>query len=136
MMVVVDTCLWSLALRRDRPADCAEARELESLVRDSRIQMLGPIRQEILSGLRNKQQFDRLKGHLASFPDLHLDSEDYVTAAIFFKLCRSKGIQGSNTDFLICAVAVRHRLEIYTTDGDFTHFAKHLPIVLHHPESL
>jgi predicted nucleic acid-binding protein len=48
-----------------------------------------------------------------------------------FNLCRAKGIQGSNTDFLICAVAVRHDFTIFTTDGDFRLFAKCLPIVLY-----
>jgi len=133
MRVVVDTCVWSLALRRDRPADCREVRELGSLIRDARVQMLGPIRQEVLSGIRSRPQFDNLRGHLEAFPDLHLETEDYVTAAGFCNLCRAKGVQGSNTDFLICAATVRHRLAIYTTDADFARFAGHLPIVLHRP---
>jgi len=54
-----------------------------------------------------------------------------VTAARFFNLSRRKGVQGSNTDFLICAVAVRHRLAIFSTDKDFAQYAKYLPIVLH-----
>ena len=69
MMVIADTCIWSLALRRDRPSKCREVHELECLVRDSRVQMLGPIRQEILSGVRNKRQFDNLREHLKAFPD-------------------------------------------------------------------
>lgn len=134
MMVIADTCVWSLALRRDSPPECREVRELEALIRDSRIQMLGPIRQEVLSGVRSKQQFDSLKAHLDAFPDLTIDAADYVTAAGFFNVCRAKGVQGSNTDFLICAVAERHRLAVYTTDGDFTLFAAHLPVVLHRAE--
>ena len=134
MMVIVDTCVWSVALRRNKPRDCGEARELETLIRDCRVQLLGPIRQELLSGIRDVKQFDTLKSHLAGFPDLALETEDYVMAATFFNLCRAKGIQGSNTDFLLCAVGVRHRLSIYTTDGDFRLFAASLPIVLHQPE--
>jgi predicted nucleic acid-binding protein len=131
MMVLVDTCIWSLALRRDRPTDCREAKELELLIRDARVQMLGPIRQEVLSGIPSKPQFDRLKTHLAAFPDLAVETDDYVLAAIFFYLCRGKGLQGSNTDLLICAVGVRHGLAIYTTDRDFRRFAAHVPIVLY-----
>lgn len=135
MRVLVGTCIWSLALRRRRPPDCQETRELDGLVRDSRVQMLGPIRQEILSGVRHEKQFELVKTHLAAFPDLPLESDDYVLAATFFNLCGSKGIQGSNTDFLICAAGVRHRLAIYTTDQDFHLFAVHLPIVLHQEEA-
>ena len=93
--------------------------------------MIGPIRQEILSGIRSESQFKKLRNHLKSFPDLPILTEDYVKAASFFNLCRSKGIQGSNTDFLICAVAVRNKFSIYTTDKDFELFSKHLDVALH-----
>jgi len=93
--------------------------------------MIGPIRQEILSGIRSKSQFKKLREHLESFPDLPILTEDYVTAAQFFNHCRSKGIQGSNTDFLICAVAVRNKFSIYTTDKDFELFSKYIQIILH-----
>ena len=131
MRVLVDTSIWSLALRRSDPVQSPDVSELRRLITSREVQIIGPIRQEVLSGIRNVSQFDRLEVHLAAFPDLPLQAEDYVTAAKFFNLCRAKGIQGSNTDFLICAVAVRHDLAIFTTDGDFGHFAKSLPIVLH-----
>jgi hypothetical protein len=131
MKVVVDTSIWSLALRRGGETDSGPARELRNLIADNRAEMIGPIRQEILSGVRGEGQFKELEGRLSAFPDLPLTSEDHVMAARFFNLCRAKGVQGSNTDFLICAVAVRHRLAIFTTDKDFTQYARHLPIVLH-----
>lgn len=131
MKVLVDTSVWSLALRRGREGDPGPVRELRNLIEDSRVQMIGPIRQEILSGIRDEGQFKELEVRLSAFPDVPLTPEDHVTAARFFNICRSKGIQGSNTDFLICAVAVRHRLAIFTTDKDFVRYAKHLPIVLH-----
>lgn len=131
MRVLVDTSVWSLALRRDDNRLNPEREELRRLVSAHVAEIIGPIRQEILSGVRDPAQFARLETHLAAFPDLPLLTEDYVTAANFFNLCRSKGVQGSNTDFLICAVAVRRDLVIFTTDGDFSNFAKFLPIVLH-----
>jgi len=131
MMVLVDTCIWSLALRRRERTDDPEVRELETLIRDGRVQLIGPIRQEILSGIARKAQFDRIRLSLAAFTDLLIEAEDYELAASYYNLCRSKGIQGSNTDFLICAVGARHQHEIYTTDADFERFARCLPIVLH-----
>ena len=100
-------------------------------IQDHRVQIIGPIRQEILSGIRSESQFKKLRRHLESFPDLPILTEDYVTAAQFFKRCRSNGILGSNTDFLICAVAVRNMFSIYTTDKDFEQFSKHIQIILH-----
>lgn len=131
MKVLVDTSVWSLSLRRGDRSIAAPALELQNLISDGRAQMIGPIRQEILSGIRDEAQFAQLATHLTAFPDLPIATEDYVTAARFFNLCRQKGVQGSNTDFLICAVAVHHRLAIFTTDKDFTLYATHLPISLH-----
>jgi predicted nucleic acid-binding protein len=131
MKVLVDTSIWSMALRRGAGSASAEPEELRNLIRDHRVQMIGPIRQEILSGIRSESQFRKLQRYLVSFPDFPILTEDYVTAARFFNLCRSKGIQGLNTDFLICAVAVRNKSHIYTTDRDFTLFSEHVPIVLH-----
>lgn len=131
MRVLVDTSVWSLALRRAAQAQNPEAEELKRLIAGHLVEIMGPIRQELLSGVRDQAQFDLLESRLACFPDLQMHAEDYVTAAKMFNLCRSKGIQGSNTDFLICAVAVRHDFAIFTTDGDFHLFAKCLPIVIY-----
>ena len=134
MKVLVDTSVWSLALRRGKQSNAAPAQELRQLIQDHRVQMIGPIRQEILSGIRNDSQFNKLRKHLESFPDLPILTKDYVRAAKFFNLCRSKGIQGSNTDFLICALAVRNKFSIFTTDKDFELFSKHIKIILHQAE--
>jgi predicted nucleic acid-binding protein len=131
MRVLVDTSVWSLALRRETHVQNPDAKELKRLITSHLTEIIGPIRQELLSGIRDQSQFDLLESRLAFFPDLPLHAEDYVTAAKMFNLCRAKGIQGSNTDFLICAVAVRHDFTIFTTDGDFRLFAKCLPIVLY-----
>ena len=104
---------------------------LASLVEDGRVVMIGPIRQELPSGIKERAQFDRLREHLRAFPDMPVTMDDYEEAAAFFKQCRDRGIQGSNTDFLICAVAVRNGFSIFSTDGDFAHFADVLPISLH-----
>jgi len=134
MKVLVDTSIWSAALRRSRKAAGAEVDELRKLIGDHRVEIIGPIRQELLSGIRSRVQFNKLKNRLAAFPDISITSEDYVTAARYFNLCRAKGIQGSNTDFLICAVAARNRLAIFTTDKDFARFSAHVPIILHQME--
>ena len=134
MKVIVDTSVWSLALRRGKQSASATAQELRHLIQDHRVQMIGPIRQEILSGIRSESRFKKLKKHLESFPDLPILTEDYLAAAKFFNLCRSKGIHGSNTDFLICAVAVRNRFSIYTIDKDFELFSKHIKIILRQAE--
>lgn len=135
MKVLVDTSIWSLALRCNQMAENSCVRELRELITELRVQMLGPIRQELLSGIRSPAQFGALRDHLRAFPDLELSSADFERAAEFFTMCRAKGVQGSSTDFLICAVADRHRLPILTTDGDFLHYQEVLPISLHQSRS-
>jgi predicted nucleic acid-binding protein len=134
MKIIVDTSVWSLALRREKHNMSAPVEELRHIIQDHRAQMIGPIRQEILSGIRSDAHFEKLQKHLQSFPDLPVLTEDYVTAAEYFNRCRSKGIQGSNTDYLICSVAVRNKFSIFTTDKDFELFSKHIDIVLHRTE--
>ncbi|MDY7093506.1 MAG: PIN domain-containing protein [Acidobacteriota bacterium] len=136
MTVLVDTCIWSLALRR-RDGGKASGRDLgpaveslRELILAGQASLIGPIRQELLSGLRRSEQFEALRGTLRAFETLEILPEDYERAAQHFNTCRGRGIQGSNTDFLICAVAERFRLPIFTTDRDFQHFAEHLPVEL------
>jgi len=136
MKVLIDTSVWSLALRRSQPAGGPVVLELIELIREVRGQMIGPVRQELLSGIKDQIQFQKLRNHLRAFPDLDVTTRDYESAADFFNICRGKGVQGSNTDFLICAIAVRNKIPIFTTDEDFTLFQSHLPITLHLPRTL
>ena len=131
MKVLADTPVWSAALRRAAAEDSVLRTELEWLVAHGAVAIMGPIRQELLSGIKGQAQFDQVRAALSHFPDVVLHTGDFETAAQYYNTCRSKGVQGSLTDFLICAVAVRHGLEIFTTDGDFQHYRKHLPIALY-----
>jgi len=123
--------VWSQVLRRQKVSGDHIARELHELISEMRVQMVGPVRQELLSGVRVEKQFMDLRDHLRAFPDLLLSEEDFETAAKFFNRCRSRGVQGSNTDFLLCALSARHDLAVFTIDEDFKHYAEHLPVRLH-----
>jgi len=131
MKIIVDTCIWSLAMRREEVNHSEHVKELRLLIEEFRVQMIGPIRQEILSGIRSKKQFDKLKRYLKTFPDLPIITEDYEKAAEFLNLCRSKGLQGSNTDFLICSLCTRNSFPLFTMDNDFNLFSQYIPIKLH-----
>ena len=129
MKVIVDTSVWSLALRRQQQNNSI-ADKLRDFIGDGRVILLGAVRQEILSGIKQQAQFDKLKNNLRAFPNLLLGAEDYELAADYFNICRRNGLQGANTDFLICATANRRNYEIFTTDKDFIGFSQYLPIVL------
>lgn len=131
MRVLVDTSVWSLALRREAPEENPQERELRELLREGRVVMVGPIRQEILSGVRVESQFKQLRGKLRAFKDLGLEREDHEEAALCFNRCRAAGVQGGSVDFLLCAVALRRKLAILTADVDFHHYAKVVAVKLH-----
>ena len=135
MLVLVDTPIWSLALRRREPnLNPREQRlttELGELIQDGRAQLVGPIRQELLSGIREEATFKKVRDQLRAFDQVPLNISDYEEAAHMSNQCRARGIAGSPIDFLICASAHRRNWQILTTDRDFSRYASVLPVKLY-----
>jgi len=123
---IVDTSVWSLALRRKSiPSDSAVVEKLNALIRDGHlVYLLGVILLETLQGIKSNEQREKVRQFLEPFPVLTLEREDYVEAANLSCLCRSKGIQASTVDFLIAGAAIRNDCALLTTDKDFLHIAK------------
>ncbi len=121
MKTIVDTCVWSLALRRRQqtrlePGELQMISQLQDAIRDGLAIIIGPIRQEILSGIRDKARFAKLKDLLDPFPDEQIEGDDFVEAARLFNRCKDHGIACGSTDILICAVAARLHIDILTYD--------------------
>jgi predicted nucleic acid-binding protein len=136
MNVVVDTSAWSLAFRRTRGSSQSDAlvvAELTELIQEGRVLLMGPIRQELLSGISDYGQFKNLRDRLRAFSDLDIRGPDYEHAAEISNVCRREGVQGSHIDFLICSVAEANGASILTMDKDFKRYAKHIPVTLHEP---
>ena len=136
MKVLIDTSVWSQALRRQSSESLSTAQErvvnvLKELIHDSRIAMLGPVRQELLSGVKTQKQFEALQQILSVFSDETLLKGDYEQAAKNFNQCRQGGVKGSNTDFLMCAVSMSRGWPIYSLDKDFLQYQKHLALKLY-----
>lgn len=128
MNVLIDTSVWSVALRHSVSAEGAEEikEQLYTLIDDSRVAIIGPIRQELLSGIKSNHQFNHLRKRLEPFRDITLQTEDYILAAKFFNHCRARGVQGSHVDFLICAVSSSRKFPLFTADKDFEQFSRYL----------
>jgi predicted nucleic acid-binding protein len=131
--VIVDTDVWSEAFRRKGSDKSAHYHELCQLIEEGRVELLSIVKMEILCGIRDDVAFEKIHTKLEAFREQALPPEIYVMAARFFNLCRSKGIQGSNNDFIICAASVSWKLPILSKDKDFDHYKKYIPIELHQP---
>lgn len=134
MTALIDTSVWSLVLRRRTGQlsanQLAIRTEVSQLITQGQVGMIGPIRQELLSGISDLRIYTRLRDRLRAFQDSPLDEEDYEDAAAVSNRCRSAGISGSHTDFLICAAGLRRDWSILTTDRDFKRYAQVVPIRL------
>jgi predicted nucleic acid-binding protein len=134
-MVIIDSSAWSIAFRRTKtltdPGEMAIAKVAYELVDRDSACMMGLIRQEVLSGISTQKLFNELCDYLSIVEDSAVLPKDYIVAAQFYNLCRSKGIQGSHIDLLLCAVASRLDYPVLASDKDFLHYARVLPIRLH-----
>jgi predicted nucleic acid-binding protein len=115
VIVLVDTPIWSLALRRKRDQLSSRERQLvetlAELIREGRVQLLGPVRQELLSGIREEAQFRKLRDYLRAFPEQSLAAQDYEEAAHMNNRCRAQGIAGCHRfpDLRHCPDDSHHR---------------------------
>ncbi len=132
-MIIIDTTIWSKAYRRKRIAggDIAVVDELYNILESEEEILIGSVRQELLSGISNMDIFNDLKIKLDGFNNYEAQMPDHDLAAEYFNICSKNGIQGSQTDYLICAISCRYNFQIYTEDKDFNYYKKYLPIKLY-----
>jgi predicted nucleic acid-binding protein len=119
--LLVDTSVWSLALRRRDPENLGKderklTAQLAQAIDDGLVAMIGPIRQELLSGIKEAAQFEKLRQALEPFRDEAVETADYEYAARLYNACRSRGVEAGTVDMLICAVALRRRWRVLSTD--------------------
>ena len=133
-MIAVDTSVLSLAVRRptraahrEHPAAAKLRRAVEEGVP---VVVPGVCLQEILSGVRDAKQFERLASLLAPYPILVATRADHVAAARIASACRAAGVAASTVDSLIAALVIRHRARLLTTDVDFERIRAHSTLAL------
>ena len=135
--MLVDTSVWSIGFRRQRSRLNSQELRIyyawQELLADGYASIIGPVRQEVLSGLETPQEFEALRLQLQTVPDLKMTTSTFELAAEYFNMCQKAGISGGTIDMMICASAVDHDESIFTTDPDFMHYADVLPIGLYVP---
>ena len=131
MRVLVDTSVWSLALRKKGPANHPGVEKLSLLLNEGEdIFITGTILQEILQAFRDARTLKTVVSHLDPIPLLPLDRTDFVEAAAIHRQCASNGITTSTTDCQIAEAAIRHDCLLLTADRDFLSIARHTDLKL------
>jgi hypothetical protein len=130
----VDTSVWSLLLRRDRPPEVPQVDVLtQALETGNRVLCTGLIFQELLFGFSGPKAKQQIVERFAAFPFLNPDRDDHVAAAELRNLCRTRGVQVGTIDALLAQLCIRHELTLLTTDIDFEHIAKHSSLLVWAP---
>jgi predicted nucleic acid-binding protein len=124
--LLVDTSVWSLALRRDVEAAEPEVHELkDALFGADVVVTTGLVLQELLQGFSGPKAQSQIVERFAALPLIQPDRDDHIGAAALRNACRQAGVQIGTIDALLAQLAIRHDLTLLTTDKDFTHAAKH-----------
>jgi predicted nucleic acid-binding protein len=131
MNLFVDTSVWSLALRRDRPSDSAEVSYLtEALEGAAQVFTTGLVLQELLQGFSGPRNRQAIIERFSSLPFILPDRSDHVEAASLRNRCRQNGLQVATIDALLAHLCIRRDLVMLTTDSDFAAIAERHPLRL------
>ncbi len=131
MNILVDTSVWSLALRRDNPPDSQAVLRLKAALNDGEnVFTTGLILQELLQGFKGPKARRRIIDDFASLPLIIPERRDHIDAADLKVKLRQKGVQAGTIDVLLVQLCLRHGLSLLSMDTDFIHIAKHVPLAL------
>ena len=134
-MILLDTSVLSRVFRRRRmgPVERRFKSVVEELMAgETPLGLPGIVLQEVLSGVRNEQQFADLERRLlASFTVINPATRDYVEAARLRNKCLAEGLTASGPDCLIATLAMARANELFAADEDFRSIARHAPLKLY-----
>jgi predicted nucleic acid-binding protein len=126
LSLFVDTSVWSLALRRDRPPQSAPVRALARAIESGETLLTtGLVLQELLQGFSGPEAQGQILDRFAAVPLLVPDREDHIAAAALRNVCRRAGVEVGTIDALLAQLCIRHSLTMLSTDEDFRRIARH-----------
>jgi predicted nucleic acid-binding protein len=126
LSLFVDTSVWSLTFRRDRPTLTAEVQTLiHAIEAGETILTTGLVLQELLQGFSGPKDRDNILERFAAIPLLMPERDDHITAADLRNRCRRAGVQITTIDAILAQLCIRHDLTMLTTDADFRRLAAH-----------
>ena len=136
MTLLVDTSVWSLALRRDTVAPSPEVDCLKNALQTGEpVVTTGLVLQELLQGFSGARDRNQIIDRFSALPLISPDRRDHIDAAALRNACRRAGVQVGTIDAVLAQLCIRHGLTMLTTDHDFSTVAKQTPLRLWKPSS-
>ena len=128
-MVLVDTTVW---VDFFKGRETSEVGRLGKIIEEDRdIFTSGIILQEVLSGIKKKNEREEVSKDFHQFLLVMPSLQTHIQAAEIFDLCRKKGITvRSSVDCLIAALAIEYELPLLQKDRDYGFIAKVFPLKL------
>lgn len=126
-MLFVDTSVWSLAFRRDQPANAAQVGALTRAIDAGEMLVTtGLVLQELLHGFSGPRARRSIIERFSSLPLVMPDRQDHIEAAELRNRCRRAEVQLGTIDAILSQLCIRHELTMLTADNDFVLAAKHI----------
>lgn len=131
MTLLVDTSVWSLALRRDGVHESDEVGALrEALMGADSVVTTGLVLQELLQGFNGPKAKEAIIARFGALPLIQPDRQDHVAAAEVRNACRRGGVQIGTIDALLIQLCGRYEMTLLSSDKDFANAARHVPFRL------
>ena len=131
MTLLVDTSVWSLALRRDGTVEAKEVIALrEALDGADSVVTTGLVLQELLQGFSGPKAKQAIIERFGALPLIQPDRQDHVAAAEVRNACRRGGVQIGTIDALLVQLCGRYEMTLLSSDKDFANAARHVPFRL------
>ena len=131
MTLLVDTSVWSLALRRDGSSESRKVLALsEALAGADSVVTTGLILQELLQGFSGSTAREAIIERFGALPFIQPDRQDHVAAAEVRNVCRRSGVQIGTIDALLIQLCGRYELTLLSSDNDFDNAAPYVPFKL------
>jgi len=131
MTLLVDTSVWSLALRRDVEVATNEVIALREAIEGSDVVVTtGLVLQELLQGFNGPNDKQAIIDRFGALPLIQPDRQDHVAAAEVRNACRRSGVQIGTIDALLIQLCGRYDLTLLSSDKDFLNASLYVPFKL------
>jgi len=126
-LVLTDTSIWIKYLRDER---ASESKTMHELLAAERVVICGPILAEIISGARDRTDYNTIQELLSALPCLEPSPGIWEKIGEARFVLARKGIQQPLIDLWIAAVAHEYNTCVWTLDKDFVRILHAIPFKL------